>query len=254
MRLEPPTVQHTLQDVRRFLERSRYIVSYEAVAEYLKSYLGKAPKTYNGQITSLRRFIRDFLGDGDLISSFKMAPVDDPQESTDVTKAQIREGFYAQPDVKSKAIYLFTATTGLRKSEILSLLKEDVDFKTRAVRPNHFTRKKRSGVTFYNEEAEEWLKKYLSERSDDDPKLFIISDREWRKIWKRASKAANVTITAQVLRLWFSTEMGELGVPDRYVDAFQGRAPRSVIAKHYTGKGLCRLERIYEKAGLKVLS
>jgi hypothetical protein len=36
--------------------------------------------------------------------------------------------------------------------------------------------------------------------------------------------------------------MGELGVPDRYVDAFQGRAPRSVLANHYTGKGIDRLK------------
>ena len=47
--------------------------------------------------------------------------------------------------------------------------------------------------------------------------------------------------------------MGELGVPDRFVDVFQGRAPRSVLAKHYTGKGLDRLKRIYDKADLKVL-
>jgi len=47
--------------------------------------------------------------------------------------------------------------------------------------------------------------------------------------------------------------MGELGVPDRYVDVFQGRAPRTVIAKHYTGKVLERLKRIYYKAGLKIL-
>jgi len=46
------------------------------------------------------------------------------------------------------------------------------------------------------------------------------------------------------LRLWFSTEMGELDVPDRYVDVFQGRAPRTVIAKHYTGKGFERLNMI----------
>jgi len=48
--------------------------------------------------------------------------------------------------------------------------------------------------------------------------------------------------------------MGELGIPDKYVDVFQGRAPRIVIAKHHTGKGLERLKRIYEKADLKVLN
>ena len=48
-------------------------------------------------------------------------------------------------------------------------------------------------------------------------------------------------------------ELGELMVPDRFVDVFQGRAPRSVLAKHYTGRGLERLERIYDKSDLKVL-
>jgi intergrase/recombinase len=42
-------------------------------------------------------------------------------------------------------------------------------------------------------------------------------------------------------------------VPDRFVDVFQGRAPRNVLAKHYTGKGLERLKRIYSKANLNVL-
>ena len=253
-RLRPATVQHTVEDIRRFLRRSDYIVSYQNISNYLEGYLNKAPKTYNQQITSLRRFVRDFLGCERLISSFKMAPVDVPQEDADITRAQVRKGFYAQPDVRSKAIYLFTATTGLRKGEILGLLKENVDFEMRAVKPDHFTRSKRSGVTFYNREAEEWLLKYLESRKDEDPRLFVISDRQWRLIWRRASEATGVKITAQVLRKWFSTEMGELGVPDRYVDIFQGRAPRTVISKHYTGKALLRLKRIYDKAGLSVLS
>jgi len=42
-------------------------------------------------------------------------------------------------------------------------------------------------------------------------------------------------------------------VPDRFVDVFQGRAPKSVLAKHYTGKDLERLKRMHEKADLKVL-
>jgi len=48
--------------------------------------------------------------------------------------------------------------------------------------------------------------------------------------------------------------MGELDVADRFIDVFQGRAPRSVLAKHYTGNGLKRLKRIYDKANLRVLS
>ena len=47
--------------------------------------------------------------------------------------------------------------------------------------------------------------------------------------------------------------MGELGVPDRFIDIFQGRVPRSVLAKHYTGKGTRLLKEIYDKADLKIL-
>jgi intergrase/recombinase len=65
---------------------------------------------------------------------------------------------------------------------------------------------------------------------------------------------ARIRIRPQTLRKWHSTTLGELMVPDRFVDVFQGRAPWNVLAKHYTGKGLERLARIYEKAGLRVLN
>jgi hypothetical protein len=48
--------------------------------------------------------------------------------------------------------------------------------------------------------------------------------------------------------------MGKLGLADRYVDAFCGRVPRSVLARHYTDFSPERLKEIYDKAGLKVLS
>jgi len=254
-RLENSTIKETLQDVKRFLKMSKFVVSYENVKSYLATYIEKAPKTYNSQITSLRRFVRDFLGLPKLVMSFKMAPVDECQWYDGLpSKEQIRKGFFSLKSVRSKAIYLFTATTGLRKGEIFGLLKSQIDLETHAVIPKHFTRKKRSGITFYNEETAEWLEKYLTEREDDSDKLFMISDRQWRKIWLTASEMADVKITSKVLRAWFSTELGELGIPDRFVDVFQGRAPRSVLAKHYTGKGLERLKRIYKKADLKVLA
>jgi len=79
---------------------------------------------------------------------------------------------------------------------------------------------------------------------------FRIGYRQFIQIWKKVSKATGFKITPQVLRKWHSTMLGELMVPDRFVDVFQGRAPRGVLAKHYTGKGLERLKRIYEKANL----
>jgi intergrase/recombinase len=48
--------------------------------------------------------------------------------------------------------------------------------------------------------------------------------------------------------------MGRLGVPDRYVDAFCGRTPKSVLAKHYTQYGPEQLKEIYDQSNIKVLS
>ncbi len=255
MRLAPVTVQTSLQIVKRFLTNASGVVSYETIKRYLATYIDKAPKTYNSQITNLRRFVRDYLGRKELVESFKLAPVDEIGKPTNLpTKDQLRTGFKAQNDDLSRAIYLFTATCGLRKCEILALGRNNIDLKLRSVVANHYTRKKRSGVTFYSDEAETWLHKYWRTRNDNNPKAFVISDRKWRQIWRNASEAAKTKITPQVLRVWFATEMGERLIPDRYIDVFQGRAPRSVLAKHYTGKEFHRLKRIYDNAQLKVLS
>jgi hypothetical protein len=48
--------------------------------------------------------------------------------------------------------------------------------------------------------------------------------------------------------------MGRLGVPDRYIDAFCERFPRSVLAKHYTNLSPEKLKEVVKKAKLKVLS
>ena len=147
-RLEPTTVKETMQDTKRFLKMSKYVVCYESVKAYLGSYLSKSAKTYNSQITSLRRFIRDFLKLPDFIMSFKKAPVDESRYNENlIGKEQVRKGFEGLRDTRAKAVYLFTATTGLRKTEILRLRKSMVNLETRTVIPMHFTRKKRSGIT-----------------------------------------------------------------------------------------------------------
>jgi intergrase/recombinase len=57
------------------------------------------------------------------------------------------------------------------------------------------------------------------------------------------------------LRDFFSHEMGKAFVPDIYIDIFQGRAPKNVLANHhYNPHGIRLLKEIYEKAKLKVLS
>jgi intergrase/recombinase len=73
-------------------------------------------------------------------------------------------------------------------------------------------------------------------------------------MWRHAREKTGINISCQDLRFWFSSEMGRLGVSDRYVDAFCGRVPRSILARHYTDYNPERLKEIYEKADIKILS
>ena len=43
------------------------------------------------------------------------------------------------------------------------------------------------------------------------------------------------------------------GVSDSYIDAFCGRVPKSVLARHYTDFSPEKLEEIYEKANIRIL-
>jgi len=48
--------------------------------------------------------------------------------------------------------------------------------------------------------------------------------------------------------------MGRLVVPDRYVDAFCGRVPKSVLAKRYSDYSPEKLKEIYDQAKMKILA
>jgi hypothetical protein len=41
---------------------------------------------------------------------------------------------------------------------------------------------------------------------------------------------------------------------EKYVDAFCGRVPRSILARHYTDFSPEKMKEIYDKVNLKVLS
>jgi intergrase/recombinase len=72
-------------------------------------------------------------------------------------------------------------------------------------------------------------------------------------LWKKAYQETGIRITPQVLREWFCSEMVARGISDSYIDAFCGRIPRSILARHYLDYSQEKLEQIYDKADLKVL-
>ena len=160
------------------------------------------------------------------------------------SKEKLTRFFNALPHDKAKTVFLLYCSSGLRKSEIFNaqIIRE-----IRAIKPiNHeqFSTKN-SYVSFYNVETEHYL-----EKIGYDLNISEVSIRRW---FKKAYKKTGIKITPQLLREWFCSEMAVLSVPDRYVDAFCGRVPRSVLAQRYTNFSTKTLKAVYDKANLRVL-
>jgi integrase len=172
-----------------------------------------------------------------------------------LSKEQLKQFYECLESKKEKALFLLYATTGLRRDEILSLRSEDVEFEKRMITPsNHNGETKKPWVSFYNEEAETALREYLAQRGPSrSRRLFPMQRQEVIKLWRNVRNKTGLDITPQKLRQWFCSEMMRLGVSETYVDAFCGRVPKSVLARHYTDFSPQKLKEIYEKTNIKLL-
>jgi integrase len=257
LQLADLSIRNHIREIKRFLKSTKlnpYTLTKSDLRIYLSPFSEKNPYVYKTVLAALKRFFRDFLGRPEIVDGLRFPKY--PFEPKKVSsKEELQEFYKLLENDRERALFLMFATTGLRKSEVLNLKIEEVDMENRMVMPKaHRGRTKRAWISFFNKECEEVLKRYLSTRKDKNPKLFPISRVTLWKIFRRGRKKINVHLNPQTLREWFCSEMGRLGVPDRYVDAFCGRVPRSVLARHYTDFSPEKLKEIYDKANLKVLS
>jgi len=251
LQLSDRTVLDYGQHIRRFLAivcKDPRAVTREDVRSYLASLTGKAPATRANVLKSFKIFFRDYLARPKVVETFRF-PRRPFKPKQVPSRAEVRRFYTFLTSTRDRALFLFLATSGLRKGEVLSLNREDIDFEKRMIIPNKAgSRTKRVWVSFFNEEAKEALMEYLKDRADADPRLFRMSTKR-TNAFRAARRETGIDISPKVLRDFFACEMGRLGVPDRYVDAFCGRAPQSVLARHYTDLSPKRLSEMYDQAG-----
>jgi len=172
------------------------------------------------------------------------------------TKEQLQKFYNAINNLRGETLFLLLATSGRRLNEALSTKVTNIDLDKRMITPelnSYASRTKRCWYSFFNDETKNVLEKYVNEYEIDD-RIFPVKKRVAQKYFDRAKRRTGLRISAKTLRQWFCCQMGELGVPDRYIDAFCGRVPRSILARHYTDYSPERLKRIYDKAKLRILS
>ncbi len=240
------TIKEHVNNLKRYRKEMGSLIDAAKIRDFLFFIRSKYsnPRTYRSYLCTLKVFCRDFLNKGEWVESLRFPRIQ-PKIITELpSKQQLRTFFEALPNDKAKTAFLVCCSSGLRMSEIFNakIVKE-----IRAIIPTMHEQysTKNSYVSFYNSEAEEYLKKVRFNIHYSQKSIY-----RWFKI---AYQETRLHLTPQMLREWFCTEMALLGVADRYVDAFCGRVPRSVLGMRYTNYSIETLKTIYEKANLKVL-
>ena len=248
------TVDHHTRYIERLLEhvdKPASQVTQDDITDYLDSEGDVSDATRMNIIGALRVFFRDFL-DREVMDAFEM-----PSKSTkptDVPSKDDLQTFYsALENPKHKAAFLFAATSGLRSSELCQLTMDDIDEDKQMLVPDKESSTKETWLTFYNHEAKEAFEQFKPERKDGDERVFQTTKQPLNRKFRHVSEDTGVKVTVQRLRRWFATEMSRCGVDAKYIDAFCGRTPSSVLEKHYLDYSPERLKEIYDEAGITVL-
>jgi integrase len=255
LNLGKQTIKNYVSRVRTFL-RNRDFVTDKDIQIYIQKKKETCKPDYiSNIISSFKAYFRDYKGLS-WMDGYKH-PSSPLRMKEEIEPEKVKKFIESIDDLGVKCVALFLAVSGLRRGEVLGLIKSDINRNLRCLMPScHSGKTKHSGITFYNEEAESCLLKYESnqtKKEKESDKLLPVRYERFFYSWKRAKEKSGVYLKPKDMRDFFSQEMGKAFVPDRYIDVFQGRAPKKVLAKHYNPHGIEMLKEIYEKANLKVL-
>lgn len=128
------------------------------------------------------------------------------------------------------ALFEFMYSTGCRIGEVVKLNRHDIDFRTNTVIVQGKGDKERE--VYFNTRCSIWLKRYLNEREDEDPCLFITDRKPRRRmsidnlryIIKRVSNRAGIkkSIHPHQLRHSYATHMINNGAPIDVIQSLLG--------------------------------
>jgi integrase/recombinase XerD len=256
LNLTKRTAKQYSRRIKAFLKGRNSVTDKDIQIFIQKKKESCTPNYVSNIISSFKAYFRDYKGlawmDGykHPSSPLKLKP--------EIKKEDVRMFIEAIDDLGVKCVALFLASSGLRRGEVLSLQESDVNRELRSLIPScHSGQTKHSGITFYNQEAESYLKEYEQKQTaqeKESSRLLPVRYERFFYAWKRAKEKSGIDLKPKDLRDFFSQELGKAFVPDRYIDIFQGRSPRYVLAKHYNPHGIEMLKKIYEKANLQALS
>ncbi len=240
--------------VKAFLNGRSFVTDKDIQLFIQKKKESCTPNYVSNIISSFKAYFRDYKGLS-WMDDYKH-PSSPLKLKPEIKKEDVRKFIEAIDDLGVKYVAIFLVSSGLRRGEVLSLKESDVNRELRSLIPScHCGQTKHSGITFYNGEAESCLLEYeekQTEKEKESERFLPVRYERFFYAWKRAREKSGIYLKPKDLRDFFSQELGKAFVPDRYIDIFQGRAPKNVLAKHYNPHGLMMLKGIYEKGNLNL--
>jgi site-specific recombinase XerD len=79
-----------------------------------------------------------------------------------------------------------------------------------------------------------------------DEKIFSLSTRSVQQAFKNASAKIGIDINPHLLRTVFTEKCAQAGIDQKYTNAFCGRIPEGILAKHYTSYSPTALRQQYD--------
>jgi len=155
----------------------------------------------------------------------------------------LREGCHTSME---NALFEFFYSTGCRIGEVAKLNRDDIKFQGNSVIVNGKGDKERE--VYFNIRCAIWLKRYLDERNDDEPCLFVTERNPKRRmsidtlryIIKRISNRSGINkmIHPHQLRHSYATHMVDNGAPLEVIQSLLGheKSETTRIYAHLSGK------------------
>lgn len=168
----------------------------------------------------------------------------------------VRNFFGALKSPQAQAFFMLSVTTGLKKNVLLSLKISDLDMSNRMLTPRLSAgATQKSWVAFYNEEAAEYVSKYVQSLPSGagSAKLFPSSS-SMKTEWAEAQKTTGLSLKVKTLRKVYQGQMKGNGVLKTYVSALRGKALKSSAAGTDIDLSAENLKQVYDGARLRILS
>lgn len=214
----------------------------DSYADYLIQF-NYASKTYRNRLTPIRSMVKHFYSKN--LIDMRPESIDLPQlEETEANflthEEQLKMVHYCR-DLREKAIVLVLIRTGVRVSELINLLTEDLFDRSLIVRKG---KGKKSRITFISEDAEKALSRYHSSLNFESKYLIcgktgkMLSRQYVNRLIVQIAERANIKkkVTPHTMRHTCATNLLHSGARVEDVQKILGHANirNTLIYMHFT--------------------